>query len=118
MLTAKHISLNGSERVFEVASFRFEPGHEMFGQQGQSGTPPTIWVRYEPSQDESPVTGGTVFLMNSGGKTVARYDLGASPVPNIIGVNSDPHHSREYVARSSPATAGNPAAGQPTTVAA
>lgn len=30
---------------------------------------------------ELPLTGGTVFVMNDNGKTVGRYDLGASMIP-------------------------------------
>jgi hypothetical protein len=75
MLTAKHISDTGSERVFEVASFRFEPGD------GEAMTCPTIWLRINPADDEHPITGGTVFLMNSNGSTIGRYGLHEMPSP-------------------------------------
>ena len=91
MLTIRHIHLGGEEDIFAVASFRYAPGTEKVGQQGQSATPQTIWVRDVAPGDERPLTGGTVFVMNENGKTVARYDLGASPVPLTI---------RESVAKS------------------
>ena len=85
MLTVRHIHLNGGEEVMLVHSARFAPGRGGEGRSalvnGESATPDTLWVSYAAGQSEEPLTGGTVFVMNDMGKTVARYDLGASPVP-------------------------------------
>ena len=75
MMTVKHITLSGEETVFQTTSARFTPvkqGHE-------DAAPPTVW--FEADGVERPLTGGTVFVMNDHGKTVARYDIGASMVP-------------------------------------
>lgn len=81
MFTIKHIKVLGDEEIIQVETVRFEPGMPGFisqdGKTGQTGTPPTVWV------GERPLSGGTVFVMNDMGKTVSRYDLGASPVPYV-----------------------------------
>jgi hypothetical protein len=83
-----------------VLTVRFQPLDE--GKQaGCSATPPTLWVRISDyPDDERPLTGGTIFVMNEQGKTVSRYDLGASPVPISGDGLRDPrplglHYSRE-----------------------
>lgn len=92
MLTVKHITLSGAEYLYEALTVRFEPGRPGFdnGHTGQSATPDTLWIRSEVAPDEQPITGGTVFAMNRFGKTVARYDLGASPVPIVGDGLTDP----------------------------
>lgn len=92
MFTIKHISLRGEERILQTATVRFEPGESAFvsadGRSGHSGTPATVWIA--GSTGEVPLTGGTIFVMNDNGKTVSRYDLGASPVPIVGDGLSDP----------------------------
>lgn len=104
MFTIRHIHLAGDENIFSVNAMRFSPGTESVGLQNQSGTPPTLWISDDDHTAEWPVTGGTVFVMNASGKTVARYDLGASPIPIIGDGLSDPRpHGtmRENAARLS-----------------
>lgn len=72
MLSVKHISLSGEEHIYLAARIRYTPkDHDA----DRVSTPATVWV------DDLPLTGGTVFVMNDAGKTVARYDIGASMVP-------------------------------------
>ena len=68
MFTVKHIRLSDEEDIYESEEVKFTPFNV-----GQA-TPPTVWV------DGRPITGGTVFVMNGHGQTVARYDLGGSNV--------------------------------------
>ena len=85
MLTVRHIHLNGGEDIILVYSVRFAPGYGGEGQRAQMSNEPsapdTLWINIVVGQSEEPLTGGTVFVMNDMGKTVARYYLGASPVP-------------------------------------
>ena len=94
MFTIKHVRLCGEEQITQVETVRFVPAK--IGTQGQSETPPTLWVA-ERGFDERPVTGGTVFVMNEQGKTVSRYDLGASPVPIIGDGLNDPRRQATMV---------------------
>jgi hypothetical protein len=81
MLTIKHIHIGGDEDVISAFSTRYAPGSQYVGGQGAPGTPATLWYRKAEFEPEQPLTGGTIFVMNAKGSTVARYDLGASPVP-------------------------------------
>lgn len=86
MFTTKHIHIVGDETLLQVESVRYTPPVDMTGcassgQLLQSSTPATVWVVEKGDCVETPLTGGTIFVMNEAGKTVARYDLGASPVP-------------------------------------
>lgn len=89
MFTIKHISIVGEEKIFAVDGVRFTPGVD--GNAISSQTPPTLWLT-DKGWDERPLTGGTVFVMNDNGKTVSRYDLGASPVPIFGDGLSDPRN--------------------------
>lgn len=79
MFTIKHVHLDGSEHLAHVEDVRYEPattGHiSSDGRSGQSGTPETVWA------DGKPYCGGTVYVMNASGKTVARYDM----LPQMVG---------------------------------
>lgn len=81
MFTIKHITLNGSETLYYHANVRYEPEGISQGvceEKGAYKSPPRILLQgHEPPW----LDGGTVFVMNDLGKTVARYDLGASNVP-------------------------------------
>lgn len=83
MLTVKHIRLCGVEDIYETQECRYTPAtnSQVLAAAGQSqtDTPDTLWV------DAGPLTGGTVFVMNEAGRTVSRYDLGASMVPPSVG---------------------------------
>lgn len=80
MLTVKHIALSGEEFVYATSHVNFVPS----GAKGEQSGPPnkdSLWI-YEGT-DERPreLCGGTIFVMNERGSTVARYDIGASMVP-------------------------------------
>ena len=76
MMTIKHITISGEESIYPADSVRFTAANPS----EFDHVPSTVW-RYDSSGESHPHTGGTVFVMNEHGKTVARYDLGASPVP-------------------------------------
>lgn len=81
MFTIKHITLSDQEFLYESEHVRFEP-HGL--QNGTHDRPSDPKVAVGLGTNEVYLTGGTVFVMNSAGKTVSRYDLGASNVP-IVG---------------------------------
>lgn len=89
MLTVKHITLSGEEFVYPTPSVNFVPDRA----RSQASGSDSLWI-YEPDGRPRELTGGTVFVMNERGKTVSRYDLGASPVE--FGVN--PIHSAAALA--------------------
>lgn len=66
MLTSKVIHADGTEEVFSVASVK------LCGK-----TAPSVVVFDRASNGLVQVGAGQVFVMNDGGKTVAKYDLGA-----------------------------------------
>lgn len=68
MISVKHISLGGEETIHQARSLHYMPGDE-----------PTL--RLEAEERDVMLTGGTAFVMNDHGRTIARYDLGASMVP-------------------------------------
>ncbi len=72
MLTVKHIRLSGEEDIYQSATVRYSPGED----KSTHGFPASVFLDLG-----EPLTGGTVFVMGDSGKTVARYDLGASMVP-------------------------------------
>jgi hypothetical protein len=76
MFTIKHIRLSGEEDLYTSPTARYSPGID----NGTTGAPATVWYT-KADGFEHPLTGGTVFVMNDAGKTVARYDIGASMVP-------------------------------------
>jgi len=81
MLTVKHIRLSGEEALYETPTARYTPGpDEQKAGAGSTNDPATVWITKRDGFD-FPLTGGTVFVMNEAGKTVARYDIGASMVP-------------------------------------
>lgn len=81
MMTVKHITLSGEEFVYATTHVNFVPASALANQQA-GGPPPhdTVW-RYDADGRAYDLAGGTVFVMNEHGKTVARYDIGASMVP-------------------------------------
>jgi hypothetical protein len=85
MLTVKHISLSGDEVLYQAHECTFSPATD------DGLCPNTVWVG---GDDKTPLTGGTVFVMNDNGKTVARYDLGASQIP--LGADPDQPSFAEF----------------------
>lgn len=79
MFTLKHIRLSGDEDLYTSATVRYSPGDDV---RAVPPSPPTVWIEEKPGAPGIPLTGGTVFVMNDAGKTVARYDIGASMVPH------------------------------------
>lgn len=78
-MTIKHITISGYEYLFEAANVQFIPENV---QPLPKGSTPARVV-FHPAgviADDQPIalTGGTVFVMNSFGKTVSRYELGDS----------------------------------------
>lgn len=98
MLTVKHIHLDGCEVIHQAHEVSFTPTPTE--QRAKTRSPIEsahtggILTLTKPTMDRSEsgtyflgLEGGTIFVMNDHGKTVSRYDLGASEVP--FGV--DPH---------------------------
>lgn len=117
MFTVKHISIDGRENLIAAESVKYDPGAASFGSTEpgaicSSGRPKALYI------DGAPHHGGTFFVMNANGKTVARYDLGASPVPHIGGIE-EPRTWREpdYTGQA-PTTGTDPMFGHPKTIAA
>ncbi len=82
MMTVKHITLSGEEFVYPTSHVNFVPASAV-GQQGTNSEykpKDAVW-RYDADGRAFELSGGTVFVMNEHGKTVARYDIGASMVP-------------------------------------
>jgi hypothetical protein len=74
MLTIKHVKIGGDEVLEQVDRAEFRPKEAGASYEGGR-------VLAERLNESLTFTGGTIFVMNDFGKTVARYDLGASPVP-------------------------------------
>ena len=85
MFTVKHIRIGGDEDILEASTVRFSPGFGEVDAVSGSNVPSTVWISIRDGGDERPLTGGTVFVMNEAGKTVSRYDIGASQVPITLG---------------------------------
>lgn len=95
MFTIKHIHIGGDEDIHQCEAVRYSmPTSALPSSHGDSpqssATPATIWVVMRGDFVERTLTGGTIFVMNDAGKTVARYDLGASPVPIVGDGLADP----------------------------
>lgn len=84
MFTVKHVRFSGEEELHQTVTARYTPSNrnaKATEVPEPSETPETLWI------DSGPLTGGTVFVMNENGKTVSRYDLGAS----MVAFGRDPH---------------------------
>lgn len=83
MMTVKHITLSGEESVYPTNWVNYVPASALNDRDAVD----TIWI-YTADTPAQPLTGGTVYVMNEHGKTVSRYDIGASQVPldNALGV--------------------------------
>lgn len=76
MFSVKHISLGGVESIYEAEQVRFS------GRRKSQCSKPAFLRLFGPLHGvPTDLFGGTVFVMNHFGKTVSRYDLGASEVP-------------------------------------
>jgi len=85
MFTVKHIGMLGDEAIYPADKVTFLPvkAQEMT-QAGESLPKPVPKIVLDGITE---LCGGTVFVMNDKGRTVSRYDLGASPVPIMPGVD-------------------------------
>lgn len=82
-MTVKHIKISGEEHIYPTYSVTFTPKSvEASRVQGAVSAPAcdSVWID-NPDGGRQQLFGGTVFVMNEQGKTVSRYDLGASNVP-------------------------------------
>lgn len=91
MFSIRHIQLSGHEDIYLASRVSFQPEvtHE---QKGGLPSSPTIFID-RPDGSTMPINGGTIFVMNDNGKTVARYDIGASMVPLAEGAPPTGKHS-------------------------
>lgn len=81
MLTIKVIRPDGSEYVKEASSvFLNTPKQSPTGRSSVSYYPPLLPDQSELSVNCVDVFDGTVYVMNSNGKTVSNYSLGSMPV--------------------------------------
>jgi hypothetical protein len=80
MFAVKHIQLSGHEEIYLAAKVSFKPESGGHNTAGITHVPPCVFLDFDPNRIMR-IEGGTVFVMNDIGKTVARYDLGASMVP-------------------------------------
>lgn len=77
MMSVKHISLSGHEQIHSAESLHFTPALE--SADGTTGSAAVL--RLNRGEASTELRGGTAFVMNEQGRTIARYDLGASMVP-------------------------------------
>ncbi len=75
MLTIRHIETTGHESVFETARVSYCP------RQLEMTRECVFWERPDGSAVE--INSGTVYVMNSGGKTVSIYRLGFEPIESV-----------------------------------
>jgi hypothetical protein len=108
MLTIKHIGLSGHEQIHECLRVWYSPKEEVEHEQrafavnnpgaGMALPRDTVYAATdEPGGAGQPLTfsDGTVFVMNSHGKTVSRYDLGPSMVTFADEAKLTQHAQRE-----------------------
>lgn len=73
MMTIKHITLSGEEFVFPATRINYVP-LSATTLAGRDEPPATLW-HYNAEGSATPITGGSVYVMNEHGRTVARYTL-------------------------------------------
>lgn len=80
MLTVKHIHLSGREEIVLTRRASYQPEGVPHSTVGNPSEPEDMRCCLIEDFDGSTtrIFGGTVFVMNDLGKTVSRYDLGAS----------------------------------------
>lgn len=80
MLTVRIIDRQGFEFVKEAKSVHFNP--EAKGERPEDYQPESLFVFFEGEILPETIECGTVFVMNSNGKTVAKYDINLKPRSN------------------------------------
>ena len=84
MLTVKHITLSGEEFVYATSHVNFVPASA----KNCAPAVDSLWIYDGADERARELCGGTIFVMNERGSTVARYDIGASMVPLGAGAHS------------------------------
>ena len=89
MFTIRHISPNNHEALHEASAVSFSTDAQAAIDRTSSAAatatydPGTVWVTPPNQMNPSyPITGGSVYVMNDAGATVAKYDLGGWPPPS------------------------------------
>lgn len=77
MLTVKHITLSGEEFVYTTTHTNYVPANA----KNCAPASDSLWIYEGADERARELCGGTIFVMNERGSTVARYDIGASMVP-------------------------------------
>jgi hypothetical protein len=87
MFTIKHISPDGGETIIAANDVSYSPQiGDYLGSQlsGRSYSPATLW-HSKTGGNLEPMTGGTAYVMNESGATVAKYDLNNGMPVGIVG---------------------------------
>lgn len=74
MFTVKHTSDDFCEAIYSATDVRYEPARDTPLNQVSDPTPQTVWL-YGGDSGNRPITGGTIYVMNDAGSTVAKYLL-------------------------------------------
>jgi hypothetical protein len=77
MLTVKHVTPTHSESIYEADDVAFT----MNESQGSGQPPGVVWVTRPDQPAIISLIDGAVYVMNSSGSTVAKYDLGGWDAP-------------------------------------
>lgn len=97
MMTIKHISLGGRETIYPAFSVEFRPKgwvpNDEVTAADQPAPPSRVLGFTEDRFVVCEIQDGTVFVMNEFGKTVSRYDLGASMIPERVDVHTSSRHT-------------------------
>lgn len=78
MLTVKHIHASGNESIHVAREVRYDCGSAP----DSITDAPALWLDTPSGDTQCLGSFGTFFVMNEGGKTVARYNLGVAAVPD------------------------------------
>jgi len=96
MFTVKQITLSGIENIWECHTVQYYPATARPEPQTSDVKPfcggDAVAMNVVGGDAPVEIFGGTVFVMNSAGKTVSRYDLG----PSTVRFGDDPHCTARY----------------------
>jgi hypothetical protein len=81
MLTVKHINMIGTETIITAKRVIFYQPNQQAPATPNPHSGGMITIVPPVGDVHEDIGDGTVFVMNDAGKTISRYDLGASPVP-------------------------------------
>ena len=80
MLSVKHITLSGCEFIYPCFSAEFRPAASKSPDPTCPAPRDSVIAFTDGHYVVAEFSDGTVFVMNESGKTISRYDLGASEV--------------------------------------